>query len=98
LDLPDFYFTGEDYRYRVNPEAKRRFLDLLRKWFNSGTTYKDHVLKWDTVIEQKVIELGSFLLGRSATFDVARPAPTLHGTDNQNLRRRVRRHSQPAIR
>ncbi len=22
LDLPDFYFTGDDYRYRFEPEAK----------------------------------------------------------------------------
>jgi hypothetical protein len=35
LDLPDFYFTGDDYRYRSGPEAKQRFLDLLRERFNA---------------------------------------------------------------
>ena len=34
LDLPDFYFTGDDYRYRFEPEAKERFLDLLRERSN----------------------------------------------------------------
>jgi len=24
LDVPDFYFTGDDYRYRFDTEAKRR--------------------------------------------------------------------------
>ena len=37
LDLPDFYFTGDDYRYRFGPEAKQRFLDLLRERFNSAS-------------------------------------------------------------
>jgi hypothetical protein len=27
LDLPDFYFTGDDYRYHFEPEAKQRFLE-----------------------------------------------------------------------
>jgi len=39
LDLQDFYFTGDDYRYRFEPDAKQRFLDLLRERFNAGATY-----------------------------------------------------------
>jgi hypothetical protein len=35
LDLPDFYFTG-DQGFRFEPEAKRRFLNLLRERFNTG--------------------------------------------------------------
>jgi CRISPR-associated protein Cas1 len=58
LDLPDFYFTGDDYRYRFDPEAKQRVLDLLRDRFNSGVTYKGRVFKWDSVIELKGHELG----------------------------------------
>lgn len=50
LGLPDFYFTGDDYRYRFDPEAKQRFLELLRQRFNAGIRYNGHVLKWDTVI------------------------------------------------
>ena len=26
LDLKDFYFTGDDYSYKIEIEAKRRFL------------------------------------------------------------------------
>jgi hypothetical protein len=57
VDLPDFYFTRDDYRYRFEIQAKRRFLDLLRERFNVGVKYNGRVLKWDTVIEQKTAEL-----------------------------------------
>jgi len=59
LDLPDFYFTGDDYRYRFEPQAKQRFLSLLRDRFNSGVRYRGLELKWDTVMEQKTNELGT---------------------------------------
>ena len=36
LDLQDFYFFGNDYRYHIALEAKRRFLKLLQERFNSG--------------------------------------------------------------
>jgi CRISPR-associated protein Cas1 len=89
LDLPDFYFTGDDYRYRFEPEAKQRFLDLLRERFNSGVRYKGRVFKWDTVIEQKTVELGSHLLGRSERFDLSEPTPRLARTEDRELRRRI---------
>lgn len=85
LDLPDFYFTGDDYRYRFNPEAKQRFLDLLRERFNSGVRYEGRALKWDTVIEQKTVELGRFFFGRSAV-DFTEPAPRLLRYDDRKLR------------
>ena len=88
LDLPDFYFTGDDYRYRLEREAKQRFLELLRERFNSGVTYKGRALKWDTVIEQKTVELGRYLVGRIAVLDFSEPAPSLKRTDDQELRRR----------
>ncbi len=50
LDLPDFYFTGDDYRYRFELEAKQRFLDLIRQRFNTAVRYKGRSLKWDTAI------------------------------------------------
>jgi CRISP-associated protein Cas1 len=98
LDLPDFHFTGDDYRYRFDPEAKQRFLDLLRERFNSGITYKGRALKWDTVIEQKTSELGRYLAGRAARPDFAEPSPELVGTDSRKLRRRVIALSQPEAR
>ena len=89
LDLPDFYFTGDDYHYRLETDAKRRFLGLLREEFNSGVSYKGRVLKWDTVIEQKAVELGSYLVGRSTKPDFSEPAPRLTVMDDRELRRRI---------
>jgi hypothetical protein len=45
LDLPDSCFTGDDYRYRFEPEAKQLFLELLPGRFNSGVTYKGRSFK-----------------------------------------------------
>ena len=87
LDLPDFYFTGDDYRYRFQPEAKRRFLDLFRERFNSAVMYKGRVLKWDTVIEQKTFELGRFLICRSSNLNL--PSPSLSRVDDKDFRRRI---------
>jgi CRISPR-associated protein Cas1 len=98
LDLPDFYFTGDDYRYRFDPEAKQRFLDLLRERFNSGVKYKGRAFKWDTVIEQKATELGRFLVSRSRKLDFSEPSPTLYRTDDKELRRRIVSLSQSEAR
>ena len=89
LELHDFYFTGDDYRYRFEPDAKRRFIQVLRERFNAGVMYKGRVLKWDTVIEQKVNELGRFLTGRSLSLDFMQPAPKLERQDNRELRARI---------
>jgi hypothetical protein len=86
LDLPDFYFTGDDYRYRFEPEAKERFLDVLRERFNSGVKYKGRVLKWDTVIQEKTNELGRYLCGQSQRLAFSEPAPALERTDNRAVR------------
>jgi CRISPR-associated protein Cas1 len=94
LDLPDFYFTGDDYRYRFDPEAKERFLDLLRERFNSGVKYGARALKWDTVIEQKTGELGRYLAGRNGRLDFSDPSPSLCRVDNSELRRRILSLSQ----
>jgi CRISPR-associated protein Cas1 len=87
LDLPDFYFTGDDYRYRFDPEAKQQFLELLRERFNSGVRYKERALKWDTVIEQKTAELGRYLVDRTRRLNFSEPSPNLHGMEG--LRRRI---------
>jgi len=89
LDLPHFYFTGDDYRYRFDVDAKTRFLNLLREQFNSGVKYKGNILKWDTVIELKALELSRFLLGRSREMGVMEPHPILDRSDNLNMRRRI---------
>jgi CRISPR-associated protein Cas1 len=77
LSPHDFAWTKDDYLYRLEWEGKMRLLDLLRVRFNSGVNYKGRVLKWDTVIEEKTLELSRFLTGRSSTLDFCEPSPTL---------------------
>jgi CRISPR-associated protein Cas1 len=89
LDLPDFYFTGDHYRYRFEAEAKRRLLDFLRTRVNAGVKCNDQVLKWDTIIEQKTMELGRYLVGKSGKLSFSDPSPKLIRTDNRELRRRI---------
>lgn len=89
LDLRDFYFTGDDYRYRFEGDAKQRYIDLIRERFNSGAAYEGRVLKWDTVIEQKTIELGRFLTDGQRSLDFAEPAPSLVRQDNRELRAKI---------
>jgi hypothetical protein len=88
-DLPDFYFTGDDYRYRFEAEAKQGFLNLLRERFNSGVRYKGRSSKWDTVIEQVAAELGRYLAGRTGRLDFSEPSPALKRADSGELRRRI---------
>jgi CRISPR-associated protein Cas1 len=98
VDLPNFYFTGDDYGYRFEPEAKKRFLDLLRERFNSGVGYNGRVLKWDTVIEQKTAELGRYLVGESRKLNFSEPAPTLSRIDDRELREEILNLSGPEAR
>jgi len=95
LDLPDFYFTGDDYRYRFEPEAKQRFLDLIRERFNSAVRYRGRDLKWDTVIERKAVEISLFLSGKSNSICFQEPAPTLERQDDRELRTKIQRLTQP---
>jgi hypothetical protein len=94
LDLPDFYFTCGDYRYRFEPEAKEGFLGLLRERFNSGVAYKGRMMKWDTVIEQKTVEPGHLMIGRSEQLDFSEPSPKLKRTDDYDLQKRILKLSQ----
>ena len=89
LKLRDFFFTGDDYRYRFESEARQRFIDLIRERFNLGALYKGQVLKWDTVIQQKVTELGRFLTGRLSELDFMEPAPSLDRQDDRELRTKI---------
>ena len=89
LELHDFYFTGDDYRYRFEAEAKQRFIGLLRERFNAGVAHKGQVLKWDTVIEQKTNELGRFLTGKTPSLDFAEPASSLARQDDKVLRAKI---------
>ena len=98
LDVPHFYFTGDDYMFRFDPEAKVRFIGLLRDQFNSGVKYKGRVLKWDTVIQEKMNELARYLNGRSHILDFSDPSPVLERTDNQVVREAILNLSQSEAR
>jgi CRISPR-associated protein Cas1 len=89
LHLPDFYFTGDDYRYRFEPQAKQRFLDLLRHRFNTGIKCKERTLKWDTIIEQKTVELSRYLMKRSGKMNFSDPSVNPIRKDDRELRRRI---------
>jgi len=87
--MDDFYFTGDDYRYRFEAEAKQRFIEILHQRFNAGVKYKGRVLKWDTVIQEKTGELGRYLVGRSRRLDLSEPAPILERRDNRAVREMI---------
>jgi len=89
LKLSDFYFTGDDYRYRFEPDAKQRFIAVLREKFNSGVVYKNRTMKWDTVIQEKTIELARFMNGRSRKVDFCEPAPFLEKVDNRAITKAI---------
>jgi len=89
LGMKDFYFTGDDYRYRIEVEAKRRFLELLKDRFNSGVKYKGKTWKWDTAILNKTQELARFLLRKSGSIDFMEPSPSLVRSDTQEIRKRI---------
>jgi len=89
LDLKDFYFTGDDYRYHIEIEAKRRFLELLKDRFNSGVKYKGKTWKWDAVILNKTQELARFLQDKSEQIDFVEPTPSIERRHNQELRAKI---------
>ncbi len=89
LNVSDFAFTRDDYLYRIQWDGKMRLLDSLRETFNSGVNYKGRLLKWDTVIEQKTLELSRFLTGKSSSIDFSEPAPTLERRDNREIRETI---------
>lgn len=89
LELHDFYFTGDDYRYRFDVEAKCRFIDLLRGQFNSGVKWKGRILKWDTIVEMKAAELSRFLSCKYRAIDFMEPCPILERSDTVNIRKRI---------
>ncbi len=89
LELRDFYFTGNDYRYRFEIEAKQRFIDLIREGFNAGVAHKGRVLRCDTVIEEKATELGKFLSEKRPSVDFVEPAPNLAGQGTHELRAKI---------
>ena len=94
LDLKDFYFLGDDYRYRLDVDAKRRFLALLKERFNEGTRYRGGIRKWDTIIQLKTLELARYLTGKSKDVNFVEPSPNLVRNDSREMRSRILQLSQ----
>jgi len=89
LDWPSFYFTANDYRYRFTLEAKKQFIAVLKEQFNRGVPYRGQRMRWDSVIQQKVLELSRFFVGKSPMPDFEEPSPNLERFDSRELRERI---------
>jgi CRISPR-associated protein Cas1 len=89
LELHDFYFTGDDYRYRFDAKAKERFIVVLREHFNAGVTFKGRMLKWDTVIEEQTNRLGRFLTEKQMSLSFLDPIPVLERRGDGQLRSKI---------
>jgi hypothetical protein len=98
LDLKDFYFTGDDYSYKIETEGKRRFLQLLKERFNSGVKYKGKMWNWDTVILTKTQELARCLLLRSESIDYVEPRLGFQRIDTKTFRERIMEFSMTEAR
>jgi CRISPR/Cas system-associated endonuclease Cas1 len=84
--MKDFYFTGDDYRYKLETEANRRFLKVLKEKFNSSAQYNGKTWQWGSIILHKAQELSKFLLGKSKFIDFTEPAPILVRSDGLDFR------------
>jgi hypothetical protein len=80
--------------YRPMTDALRKIqfvkvIGLLREQFSSGANYKERVLKWDTVIERKAMELARFLVGKSSALVFTEPAPRRVRNDGWEMRAKI---------
>jgi len=89
VDMKDFYFLGDDYRYHIEVEAKRRFLELLKNRFNAGVKYKGKTWKWDTIILKKTLELAQFLQRKVRFLNFVEPPATSRIDENKLQYRRA---------
>src|SRR5208283_1086538 len=87
-------FVESDYRYMFEYDAKGEFLRILREAFNSGVKYKGKVMKWDTVISEKCVELGRFLTVKSQTLDFNEPTLVFEKPDSKALREAIQNLTQ----
>ena len=89
LGLNDFAFTSDDYLYRIQWDGRMRLRDSLKETFNSGVNYRGRMFKWDTVIEQKALELSRYLTGKTQALDFLEPSPVLERTDTREIREKI---------
>ena len=87
VNMKDFCFRSDDYRYNLDIEAKSRFRHFIKDRFNVGVQYKGKTWKWDTIILNKTQELARFLVGKMSSIDFLKPCPSLQRTDSIELRK-----------
>jgi CRISPR-associated protein Cas1 len=94
LTLTDFNYNPHDFEYHIQWEGVQKLLDMLRRNFNAGVNYNGERLKWDTVIEQKALELARFLKADSTELDFTEPSAILVRSDNSVVRKKILSLSQ----
>lgn len=62
--------------------------------FNSGVQHNSRTLRWDTVIEQKTMELARYLTGKSHCFDFSESSPDFAKFGRLDNRKRILNLSQ----
>lgn len=77
LDIRDFYFTGDDYTYRFEHDAKLRFIRQLVERFKKRVMYDRELCSWSTVIQDKTRQLANHLSDPTRPIDFTDPAPIL---------------------
>jgi len=94
LSAESFYYVESDYRYMFELDAKGRFLELLRNAFNSRISYHGKMLRWDTVIQEKAVELGRFLKASRAPLAFQEPEVAFEKSDSRALKEAIQNLSQ----
>lgn len=77
LGLRDFYFTGDNYIYRFEHDAKLRFIQALAERFKKPVQTGGQACSWSTVITQKTRDLAEFIENPRAELDFTQPEPVL---------------------
>ena len=85
----DFAYDRDDYLYRIEPEARAPLRNKLIEKFNIGIPYHGRFCKWDSVIEQKALELNRFLTGKVPSVDFTQPNLSLQRTDSNTIREMI---------
>jgi CRISPR-associated protein Cas1 len=79
----------DDQKFQQKLEHERFTAGIVREANEATACPKWRAFKWDTVIEQKTVELGRYLIGRTGRLDLSEPSPNLRVRDDKYLRRRI---------
>jgi hypothetical protein len=74
---------------RLQPEAVKYLLEILRFSFNSPVLYQGRNCRWDTIILLKAQELANYILGKNKILNFVNPSPNLAREDSRELREKI---------